>query len=72
MTPPRYLGLTGGIFNLCATLAGIVTPMVIGWFVASTGSFAGALIFVGATALMGVVTYVFVLAPIKPVELAVT
>jgi ACS family D-galactonate transporter-like MFS transporter len=33
------MGLTGGVFNLCANLAGIVTPLVIGFIVGATGSF---------------------------------
>ena len=30
VAPKNLIGLTGGVFNLCANLAGIVTPLVIG------------------------------------------
>ena len=43
VAPKSHIGLTGGIFNFCANLAGIVTPIVVGFFVAATGSFHGAL-----------------------------
>ena len=31
--------LTGGLFNFCANLAGILTPLVIGFIVAGFGNF---------------------------------
>ena len=43
VAPKTQIGLTGGVFNFCANLAGIITPMVIGFIVAATGSFHGAL-----------------------------
>lgn len=38
------LVLTGGVLNMFGNSAGIVTPIVIGYIVAATGSFDGALI----------------------------
>ena len=35
----RPEGLTGGLFNFCANLAGILTPLVIGFIVAGFGNF---------------------------------
>lgn len=69
IAPKGMLGLTGGIFNLAANLAGIVTPLVIGVIVAGTGSFFYALAFVGALALMGALAYIFVLGDVKRIEL---
>ncbi|MFC3444493.1 hypothetical protein ACFOKF_25485 [Sphingobium rhizovicinum] len=43
----------GGVFNLCANLAGIVTPIVVGVIVGQTGLFYGALAFIGVLALIG-------------------
>jgi ACS family D-galactonate transporter-like MFS transporter len=68
IAPKGMLGLTGGIFNLAANLAGIVTPLVIGVIVAGTGSFFYALAFVGALALMGALAYIFVLGDVKRIE----
>jgi ACS family D-galactonate transporter-like MFS transporter len=69
IAPKGMLGLTGGIFNLAANLAGIVTPLVIGVIVAGTGSFFYALAFIGALALMGALAYIFVLGDVKRIEL---
>ena len=70
IAPRDLMGMTGGVFNLAANLAGIVTPLVIGFIVASTGSFVGALSFVGGVALFGAFSYLFILGDVKRVELA--
>jgi MFS transporter, ACS family, D-galactonate transporter len=69
VAPKSMVGLTGGVFNLCANLAGIVTPIVIGFVVQETGSFYGALAYVGALGLVGVVAYLFIVGPVERVEI---
>lgn len=69
IAPEGMLGLTGGIFNLAANMAGIVTPLVIGVIVAATGSFFYALAFIAALALLGALAYIFVLGDVKRIEL---
>ncbi|CAN5609985.1 MFS transporter [soil metagenome] len=69
IAPKGMLGLTGGVFNLAANLAGIVTPLVIGAIVSATGSFFYALAYVGSLALMGALAYIFVLGDVKRIEL---
>ncbi|MGY2736714.1 MFS transporter [Sphingomonas sp. UYP23] len=69
IAPAGMLGLTGGIFNLAANLAGIVTPLAIGVIVASTGSFFYALAFVGGLALVGALAYIFVVGDVKRIVL---
>ncbi|MDB5676760.1 MAG: transporter [Sphingomonas bacterium] len=69
IAPKGMLGLTGGIFNFAANLAGIFTPMVIGAIVSATGSFFYALAYVGSLALMGALAYIFVLGDVKRIEL---
>jgi ACS family D-galactonate transporter-like MFS transporter len=69
IAPAGMLGLTGGIFNFAANLAGIVTPLVIGLIVAATGSFVWALVFIGIIALIGAMSYIFVVGDIKRIEL---
>ena len=68
VAPKELMGLSGGVFNLCANLAGIVTPLVVGYVVATTGSFAWALAFIGIVALLGVLSYVFVVGDVRRVE----
>jgi MFS transporter, ACS family, D-galactonate transporter len=70
VAPKNLMGLTGGIFNFCANLAGIVTPLVIGLIVAKTGSFFYALSYVGAAALLGALSYIFIVGDVRRVELA--
>jgi MFS transporter, ACS family, D-galactonate transporter len=69
VAPKSMVGLTGGVFNLCANLAGIATPIVIGVIVQATGSFYGALAYVAALGLVGVAAYVFIVGPVERVEI---
>ncbi|WP_233272023.1 MFS transporter [Paraburkholderia acidiphila] len=69
IAPAGMLGLTGGIFNLAANLAGIITPLVVGLIVGATGSFVWALVFIGVIALVGAASYIFIVGDIKRIEL---
>ncbi len=69
VAPKKLIGLTGGVFNLCANLAGIVTPLIIGLIVARTGSFFYALAYIAFVALIGVASYVLILGEVKRVEI---
>jgi ACS family glucarate transporter-like MFS transporter len=70
-SPKEMLGMNGGMFNFCGNIAAIVTPLVIGYILQSTGSFNGALIFVGAMGMLGAMSYLFIVGEIKRVELNV-
>jgi ACS family D-galactonate transporter-like MFS transporter len=65
VAPVRFVGLTAGVFNLCTNLAGIVTPIVIGLVVQRTGSFFGGLAYVGVTALVGALSYGFIVGKVE-------
>ncbi|WP_287190888.1 MFS transporter [Paraburkholderia sp.] len=69
VAPKNLMGLTGGIFNFCANLAGIITPLVIGLIVAKTGSFFYALGYVGVAALIGALSYIFIVGDVRRVEI---
>jgi len=56
--PENMVGLSGGVFNGIGNIAGIVTPIVIGYVLASTGSFTNALWFVAAHGVLGILAYV--------------
>ncbi|MEO7135398.1 MAG: MFS transporter, partial [Vicinamibacterales bacterium] len=68
VAPKELIGLTAGIFNFSANLAGIVTPLVIGYTYQSTGSFAGPLIYIGVVALIGAFSYSVILGDIHRLE----
>jgi ACS family D-galactonate transporter-like MFS transporter len=67
VAPKELMGLTGGVFNLCANLAGIVTPLVIGFVLGATGSFYGALAYIATLGLIGAAAYVFIVGEVKRV-----
>lgn len=69
IAPKEITGLSGGVFNMVGNMSGIVTPIVIGYIIRDTGSFNGALLFVGAHAVVAVVSYLVVVGPIKRLEL---
>lgn len=69
-SPKEAGGLSGGLFNTFGNSAGIVTPIVIGYIVHSTGSFAGALAYVGAHAAIVIISYLFVVGEIKRITLS--
>lgn len=67
--PKEVIGLAGSIFNMFGNAAGIVTPIVIGYILAKTGSFNGALVFVGLNAIVTVVAYLVIVPEIKRIVL---
>ncbi|WP_414448379.1 MFS transporter [Burkholderia sp. 22PA0099] len=67
--PKEAIGLSGSLFNMFGNAAGIVTPIVIGYLVSATGSFNGALVFVGLNALVTVLCYLVIVKDITRVTL---
>lgn len=63
--PKEVIGLVGSIFNMFGNIAGIV----IGYILATTGSFNGALLFVGLNALVTVLSYLVIVKDIQRIEL---
>jgi MFS transporter, ACS family, glucarate transporter len=68
-SPKESAGLSAGLFNMFGNTAAITTPLVIGYIVNTTNSFNGALIFVGANAVVAILCYLAVVGDIKRVEL---
>ena len=68
-SPKELIGLNGGLFNLFGNIAGITTPIIIGYIVKKTGSFRDALIFVAGAALLAIFSYVVIVGDIKRLEL---
>ena len=68
-SPKQITGLSGGLFNTFGNLAGIITPIAIGYIISTTGSFNGALVFVSAHAVLALISYIFIVGEIKRVEL---
>ncbi|WP_407156207.1 MFS transporter [Bradyrhizobium sp. STM 3557] len=68
-SPKEAGGVSGGLFNTCGNLSSITTPIVIGYILAATGSFNGALVFVGLNALLAAISYLFIVGKIERVQL---
>jgi ACS family glucarate transporter-like MFS transporter len=69
VAPKQLAGLSGGVFNMFGNIAGIVTPIVVGFIVAATGSFDWALVFVGAHCLLTIFAFLVIVGPIRRLEL---
>lgn len=70
VAPEGTLGIVGGLFGASANLSGIVTPLVIGAIVQRTGSFIGALTFVGSVAAVGALAWIFLIGDLKTIKLS--
>ncbi|MET8276010.1 MFS transporter [Streptomyces sp. NPDC005096] len=69
VSPKQIAGLAGGVFNSFGAVAGIVTPLVIGYIIDTSGSFDLALGFISACAAMAVLCYVALVKNIKRLRL---
>jgi MFS transporter, ACS family, glucarate transporter len=69
VAPKRLAGLSGGVFNTFGNIAGIVTPIVVGYIVGATGSFDLALAFVAVHCLITILAYTVVVGPLRRLEL---
>jgi ACS family glucarate transporter-like MFS transporter len=69
-SPKGMVGMNGALFNLIGNMAGIITPIVIGYIVEKTGSFDDALIFVSLTALCAIVSYGPIVGEIKRLDMS--
>jgi MFS transporter, ACS family, D-galactonate transporter len=67
--PRELLGLAGGVFNFFANLGSIITPLVIGFVLAATNSFNYALTYMGVLALIGALSYIFIVGKVYRIEL---
>ena len=68
-SPKQAGGLSGALFNTFGNTAGITTPIVIGYILQATGSFAGALTFVGISAAIALLSMLLLVGDIHRVEL---
>jgi ACS family glucarate transporter-like MFS transporter len=68
-SPKGMVGMNGALFNLCGNMAGVTTPLIIGYIVEKTHSYNGALLFVGFIAFCAIVAYGPIVGEIKRLEL---
>jgi ACS family D-galactonate transporter-like MFS transporter len=69
LAPTNLVGLTGGVFNFIGNLSGIVTPIIIG-ILARGGNFAPALVFVSVVAVIGALSYMFMVGKVQRIQVS--
>jgi sugar phosphate permease len=67
IAPKGSVGSIGGIMNFFNNVMGILAPIVTGYIVADTKSFANAFITAAVVLLIGIASYVWVLGKIEPI-----
>lgn len=72
VAPKGMIGISGGLFNTFGNTAGIVIPIVIGYIISTTGSFSGALVFVGTHGVIALLCYLLIVGKIERFELKKT
>jgi len=65
VVPKEAAGLAGSLFNGFGNIAGIITPIVIGYLVSGAGNFSFALMFVAAHALGAILCYLMLVGKIQ-------
>ena len=70
-SPKGLVGMNGALFNFIGNMAGITTPLIIGYIVEKTHSFNYALIYVSFIAFCAIVSYGPIVGEIKRIELEV-
>ena len=63
------MGMCGGIINFTGQLAGIVTPIVIGFILRETGSFEWVLAYVSIAGIVGALSYTVILGRMHRIEI---
>jgi sugar phosphate permease len=67
IAPHGTVGQVGGIMNLCSQIAAIAAPIVTGYVVSGTRSFAGAFVLAAVFLVVGILGYVLLLERIEPI-----
>ncbi|WLI90822.1 MFS transporter [Massilia sp. R2A-15] len=67
IAPKGGAGTIGGIMNFANNLMGAAAPIVTGFIVGATNSFANAFMVAGVILVIGIVSFVFVLGRIEPI-----
>lgn len=69
VAPRTMMGITGGIINFTGHIAGIVTPILIGYIIRETKSFELVLTYVSLAGLVGALSYTVIIGKIHRIEL---
>jgi Na+/melibiose symporter-like transporter len=65
---PQHVASIGGIQNFASNLAGVCITYLIGKLLAKTGGFVAPLMMAGGFAILGALSYLFIVPEVKPLE----
>lgn len=65
IAPKELLGLCGGTYNFVANMGGALSPAIVGYLIARTGSYSSALVFVSSMGIIGALSYIFIIGKPK-------
>ena len=68
IAPSGSVGAVGGIINFSNQISGIVAPILTGYLIAITGTFAWAFAVAAGYLLVGILSYIVLLGRIEPIE----
>jgi len=68
--PKQLVGLCGSVYNFVANMGGALSPAIVGYLIARTGSYASALVFVSAMGILGAFSYIFIIGKPKRIEIS--
>ncbi|HYW34573.1 MAG TPA: MFS transporter, partial [Balneolaceae bacterium] len=68
IAPKGTVGMVGSIMNFVNNVMGILAPIVTGFLVGGTGSFAIAFLVAGVVLLIGILSYIFLLGEIEQIQ----
>jgi MFS transporter, ACS family, D-galactonate transporter len=70
IVPKELVGSCGGTYNFVTNLGGALSPAIVGYLIAATGSYSSALVFVSSMGLLGAFSYIFIIG--KPSRIVIS
>jgi len=68
--PKQLVGLCGSVYNFVANMGGALSPAIVGYLIARTGSYSSALVFVSAMGILGAFSYIFIIGKPRRIEIS--
>jgi Sugar phosphate permease len=70
IVPKELVGSCSGVYNFVANLGGTLSPAIVGYLIAKSGSYSSALVFVSVMGLLGAFSYIFIIG--KPSRIVIS
>lgn len=70
IVPKELVGSCGGTYNFVANMGGALSPAIVGYLIATTGSYSSALVFVSSMGILGALSYIFIIG--KPARIVIS